>query len=34
MAHTLTVEFGDGVVNALIQIVGGDEGLTGQLMTL
>jgi hypothetical protein len=34
MAHALTVEFGDGVVNALIQIVGGGEGLMSQLMTL
>jgi hypothetical protein len=34
MAHALTVEFSDGVVNALIQIVGGGEGLMGQLMTL
>jgi hypothetical protein len=34
MAHALTVEFGDGVVNALIQIIGGGEGLMGQLMPL
>jgi hypothetical protein len=34
MAHALTVEFSDGVVNALIQIIGGGEGLMGQLMTL
>ena len=34
MAHALTVEFGDGIVNALVQIIGDGKGLMGQLMTL